>query len=79
MASEQLLDFVQSRMKVSTSASPSCVHLALIRGGGRCSIKETGPSPPGRIDCFLPLQGDREAQYDEEGFRHGRIRPLTTP
>jgi hypothetical protein len=36
-------------------------------------------SHPGRVGYTLPLQGDREAQYDEGGFRHGRIRPLTPP
>ena len=27
----------------------------------------------------LAMQGDREAHYEEEGFRHSRIRPLTPP
>jgi hypothetical protein len=36
-------------------------------------------SHPGRVGYALPLQGDREAQYYEEGLRHGRIRPLTPP
>jgi len=36
---EQLLDFVQDRMKVSHVYQP-VIHVALLRGGGRYSIKE---------------------------------------
>jgi hypothetical protein len=41
MTYEQLLDFVQNRMKVSLLYLP-VVHLGLLRGG--CSIKETDRS-----------------------------------
>jgi ATP adenylyltransferase len=40
---EQLLDFVQNRMKVSHVYQP-VYHLALLRGSGRSSIKETNRS-----------------------------------
>src|ERR671911_2534936 len=33
-------------------------------------------NPLGAVE---PIPNDREVQYDEEGFRHGRIRPLTPP
>jgi hypothetical protein len=36
---EQLLAFVQNCMKISHICQP-VMHLALIRVGGRCSIKE---------------------------------------
>jgi ATP adenylyltransferase len=36
---EQLPDFVQNRMKVSHVYLPA-LHLALLQGGCRCSIKE---------------------------------------
>ena len=39
MPYEQVLDFVQNCMKVSHIRQP-VMHLALIRLGGRCSIKE---------------------------------------
>jgi hypothetical protein len=40
MIYEQLLDFVQNRMKASRVYQP-VVHLALLRDGGGYSIKET--------------------------------------
>ena len=43
MPYEQPLDFVQSRMKVSYIYQP-VMHLAPIRVGGRCSIKEIARS-----------------------------------
>ena len=43
MTHEQLLDFVQSRMSVSRVYQP-VMHLALLRGGGRCSIEEIARS-----------------------------------
>jgi len=79
MANEQLLDFVQSRMKVSYIYQP-VMHSALIRIGGRCSIKETDRFISSRsIRLRLAAASDREAHYDEESFRNGRIWPLTPP
>ena len=40
---EQLMDFVQNCMKVSHVLQP-VMHLALLRGGGRCSIREIARS-----------------------------------
>jgi hypothetical protein len=76
---EQLLDFVQSRMKVSHICQP-VMHLALIRVGGWCSIREIAQSillHSSRLR--LATASDWEAHYDEESFRNGRIWPLTPP
>lgn len=58
-------------MRVSYVYLP-LMHLAQLRGRGGCSIGEIdGP--------FSSTTRDREAQYEEEGFRHSRIRPHTPP
>jgi hypothetical protein len=53
MNHEQLLDLVQNRMKVSHVYQP-LIHLALLRDGGRSSIKE--------IDRSILLHYERKVE-----------------
>jgi hypothetical protein len=72
---------LRSELHEGVTHPPAC-H-ALSADSGRCQVLYQGDrpvhSPPGRVGYVLLLQGDREAHYDEEGFRNGRIRPLTPP
>jgi hypothetical protein len=72
---------LRSELQEDIPHLPACHALSADPGRWQVLYQGDRPvhSPPGRVGYVLPLQGDREAHYDEEGFRNGRIRPLTPP